>query len=118
MELEDYFDFDVSGQIRIRGTPLGVETILLSWLEGEYVCDLLRRHHPAVTLEQLCATVTYYLHNKTDMDAYLQRRRESLTVATNHEAAGKPLTPTAIRALRAHGLQGYLRTLDEMPARN
>lgn len=74
MELERYFTFLDPDDIRIRGTRIGIETVLDDYLSGVSPEEMVTRY-PSLTLEQVYATITYYLHNKTAVDAYLARWR-------------------------------------------
>ena len=74
MQLEDYFEFLSPEDIRIRGTRVGIESILLSYLAGASPEEIQRRY-PSVTLEQVYATVTYYLANRDGVQQYLDDHR-------------------------------------------
>lgn len=71
MQLEDYFDFLAPDDIRLRGTRIGIETILYDYLHGSQSPDVIARRYPSVSLEQVHATITYYLHNEESIRAYL-----------------------------------------------
>lgn len=71
MNLEDYFDFFGEDDIRIKGTRVGVETVLYDYVHRRQTPEEIAARYPAVTLEQVYATVLYYLHNRAKMDAYL-----------------------------------------------
>ena len=76
MKLEDYFDFLSPNDIRLKGTRVGIETILLDYLElGLFPEDIVLRY-PTLTLEQIYATITYYWHNQSQTELYLQAWRE------------------------------------------
>lgn len=75
MELESYFDFLSPEEIRIKGTRIGIETVLEDYLEGASPEEILLRY-PTLSLEQIHATITYYLHHQDTVDAYLARWRE------------------------------------------
>jgi uncharacterized protein (DUF433 family) len=76
MQLEDYFDFLAPNDIRVRGTRVGIETILSDYLElGLFPEDITLRY-PTLTLEAVYATITYYWRNKEQVDAYLRDWRE------------------------------------------
>lgn len=75
MQLETYFDFLSPEDIRIKGTRVGIEIILSDYLDG-YIPEEIARRYPAVSLEDIYAAITYYLHNQTSMDAYLEAWRE------------------------------------------
>ena len=59
MQLEDYFDFQASNDIRLKGSRIGIETILFDYLElGLFPEDLVVRY-PTLSLEEVYATITY-----------------------------------------------------------
>ena len=72
MTLEDYFDFVSADEIRLRGTRVGIEAILSEYLDG-VLPEEIALNYPPVTLEQVHATITYYLGNRTAVDQYLAR---------------------------------------------
>ena len=63
MELESYFDFISEDAIRIRGTRVGIETVVRDYLHGAGPEEIVL-HYPTLTLEQVHATITYYLANQ------------------------------------------------------
>jgi uncharacterized protein (DUF433 family) len=71
MQLEDYFDFLAPDDIRIKGHRIGIEDVLYEYIFNAKSPDELQRRFPTLTLEQIYATLTYYLHNKEKIDAYL-----------------------------------------------
>ncbi|MEI6046627.1 MAG: DUF433 domain-containing protein [Chloroflexota bacterium] len=75
MELENYFSFLGEKVIRIKGTRVGIENVIESYLEGSSPEELLLRY-PTVSLEQIDATITYYLANCGKVEAYIERVRE------------------------------------------
>ncbi|HRI55934.1 MAG TPA: DUF433 domain-containing protein [Anaerolineae bacterium] len=76
MQLEDYFDFLAPNDIRLKGHRIGIETILLDYLDlGLFPEDIVLRY-PSLNLEKVYATVTYYYRNQPKIDAYLQEYRE------------------------------------------
>ena len=74
INLNEYFDFLDSDDIRIKGTRVGIETILDDYLNAASPEEIAVRY-PTVTLEQVYATITYYLRNKHSIDQYLERWR-------------------------------------------
>ncbi|MBM4461169.1 MAG: DUF433 domain-containing protein [Chloroflexi bacterium] len=74
MELEHYFTFLDADDIRVKGTRVGIETVLDDYLNGASPEEIAARYR-SLTLEQVYATITYYLHNKAAVDAYLARWR-------------------------------------------
>lgn len=71
MQLEDYFDFLSANDIRLKGTRVGIETILSDYLHRSRSPEQISATYPSLTLEQVYATVTYYPHNKEAVDQYL-----------------------------------------------
>jgi uncharacterized protein (DUF433 family) len=69
MQLEDYFDFLAPDDIRIKGHRIGIDNILDYYLEG-YTPEEIVANLPTLSLEQVHATITFYLHNRAVMDAY------------------------------------------------
>lgn len=72
MELESYFDFVNENAIRIKGSRVGIEQVIRDYSEGsnpeEIVLDF-----PTLSLEEVYATITYYLANREKIDDYIQR---------------------------------------------
>lgn len=71
IKLEDYFEFDSADDIRIKGHRIGIEDILNYYLEG-YNPEEINNNLPTLTLEEIHATITYYLHNRSQIDRYLR----------------------------------------------
>ncbi len=75
MELERYFEFVGEDAIRIAGTRVGIETVVRDYLEGASPEEIVLRY-PTLSLEQVHATITYYLANRERVEAYLNRVRQ------------------------------------------
>lgn len=71
MELEHYFDFLRADDIRLKGTRIGIETILYAYIHQQRTAEEIARVYSQITLEQVYATILYYLHNQTQMTQYL-----------------------------------------------
>ena len=71
MVLDEYFDFLASNDIRIKGTRVGIETVLYDFIHQSKSPDAIAACYPSLTLEQVYATITYYLHNKEAVTRYL-----------------------------------------------
>ena len=72
MQLEDYFDFLGPDVIRIKGHRIGIEHVLAYYREG-FSPEQITQEFPGLSLEKIYATITYYLHNQAEVDAYLER---------------------------------------------
>ena len=102
MQLENYFDFYTPTDIRLKGTRIGIETILLDYLDLGLSPEEIALRYPVLTLEQVFATLTYYWRYQRQVDDYLnawkahgeqQRRRQ----------ATKP--PAVVQRLQARSQQ-------------
>lgn len=71
MQLEDYFDFQRPDDIRVKGTRVGIETILYDFIHRSRTPEEIANTYRTLTLEQVYATITYYLHNKEEVSAYI-----------------------------------------------
>lgn len=78
MQVQDYFDFFAPNDIRLKGTRLGIETILWDYLDLGLFAEQIAARYPTLTFEQVYATLTYYWHNKKEIDAYLRQIEEEI----------------------------------------
>ena len=70
MQLEDYFEFIADDAIRIAGTRVGLETVIDDYQKGA-TPEEIALHYPTLSLEQIYATITYYLANQEKVKAYI-----------------------------------------------
>ncbi len=73
--IKDYLDFLDPDDIRIKGTRVGIETVLDDYLNGVSPEEMAIRYS-ALTLEQIYATITYYLGHPDETGSYLRRWRK------------------------------------------
>lgn len=97
MQLEDYFDFLAPNDIRIKGTRIGIETILTDYLELGLFAEQIAARYPSLSVEQVYATLIYYWRNRAQMDAYL--RRVDQEIEHQRRQQGQQPTP-AVQQLR------------------
>lgn len=71
MQLEDYFNFLAPDDIRLKGTRVGIETILYAHHYRELRPEQIVREFPSLTLEQVYATLLYSLHYKEQVQKYM-----------------------------------------------
>ncbi|WP_242048618.1 MULTISPECIES: DUF433 domain-containing protein [Nostocales] len=72
MQLEDYFEFLNPDDIRIKGHRIGIDHVIQYYLQG-YSSEEILEELPSLNLEKIYATLTYYLQNRTEIDAYMLR---------------------------------------------
>ncbi|NJL20284.1 MAG: DUF433 domain-containing protein [Leptolyngbyaceae cyanobacterium SM1_3_5] len=77
MQLEDYFDFLAENDIRLKGTRVGIETVLHDFLYWKRSPEEIAQSYPTLTPEQVYATILYYLHNQEVMTQYLNEWQEN-----------------------------------------
>jgi uncharacterized protein (DUF433 family) len=103
MQLEDYFvtEAELGGadRIRVKGTRLAIDFILEAYLAGDSPEIIANYYHPLLRLEQVYATITYYLHKRQEVDAYLERNRKAQEAAYTEQQEQEP--SEAIRQLQA-----------------
>lgn len=68
----DYFEVVSRDEIRIRGTRVGIETVIQESQRG-LSAEGIAAQYPALSLEQIHATLTLYHHHQAAIDAYLRR---------------------------------------------
>ncbi len=71
MQLEDYFAFLEPHDIRLQGTRIGIETILYDYIFRARTPEEIEKSYTSLTLDQVYATILYYLRNQEAMDEYL-----------------------------------------------
>ncbi|MBS1253701.1 MAG: hypothetical protein MAG451_02754 [Anaerolineales bacterium] len=71
MKLEDYFNFLAPNDIRIKGTRIGIETILYDFIHRSQTPEEIANTYPSLSLEQVYATILYYLHDKEAVRDYM-----------------------------------------------
>jgi uncharacterized protein (DUF433 family) len=57
MQLEDYFNFLALDDIRVKGTRIGIETILYDFIHRKRSPEQIAQTYPSLTLEQVYATI-------------------------------------------------------------
>ena len=70
--LEDNFMFLAENDIRLKGTRVGIETILYEYIHNSKLPEVIANHYYySLTVEQVYATILYYLQNQEEVGAYL-----------------------------------------------
>ena len=73
MQLEEYFDFLSADDIRIKGPRVGIETVLYDFIHRSRSAEEIAASYPSVTLEQVYATILYYVRNRKPVERYLEK---------------------------------------------
>ena len=70
--LEDNFMFLAENDIRLKGTRVGIETILYEYIHNSKLPEVIADHYYySLTVEQVYATILYYLQNQEKVGTYL-----------------------------------------------
>ena len=77
MQLEEYFKFLAPNDIRLNGTRIGIETILYEYIYRARTPEEIAQIYTSLTLEQVYATILYYLHNSEAVSNYISDWLES-----------------------------------------
>jgi uncharacterized protein (DUF433 family) len=64
------------GVYYVPGTKISLDSIVHSFLEGVSP-EGIREHFPRLSLQQIYGAISFYLDNKVEVDAYLERQEEA-----------------------------------------
>ena len=101
MQLEDYFDFLAPDDIRIKGSRIGIESVLYEYIHREQSPEAIATRFPTLTLEQVYATILYYLHNREKIEAYIADWLEYGRRMREAQDRNPPPVVVRLRALKA-----------------
>jgi len=76
MLLEDYFDFLSPDDIRIKGHRIGIQDVIKYYLSG-YSPEEILEELPSLNSEKIYAVITYYWHNRAQIDEYMFHLEQS-----------------------------------------
>jgi len=102
MNIEEYFDFLRPEDIRLKGTRIGIESILYEYLHRGRTAEEIAARFPTVTLEQVYATILYYLQNKEAVSHYVADWLEWGGAMRDEQERNLPPAITRLRALKAN----------------
>ena len=75
MDASDYIE-QHDGGYWVRGARVSLDSVVYRFLEGLSPESIQSDCFPVLTLEQVYGAITYYLHHRTELDAYLQQADE------------------------------------------
>ena len=99
--LEDYFEFLTSDDIRLKGSRIGIESILYEYIYRAQSPETIQETFPSLTLEQVYATILYYLRNKQSVEQYLVEWLEFGRHARSEQEQNPSPVVTRLRTLKA-----------------
>jgi uncharacterized protein (DUF433 family) len=71
LDLESYFDHLAPDDIRIKGTRIGIESVLYEYVHWGQTAEAIAARFPTLSLEQVYATILWYLHDRERLETYL-----------------------------------------------
>jgi len=71
--LEDYFDFWGPDDIRIKGHRISIDDVIRYYWDHPSPSEIQKRF-PTLTVEEIFASITYYLLNRAVLDDMLYRQ--------------------------------------------
>jgi len=110
MQIEDYFNFLAPNDVRIKGTRVGIETILYDYIYKSLSPEDIAAQYPSLTLEQVHATITYYLHNKAKVTAYLSNWLEGVDRKWNEQNRNPSPAILKLRQIAAERQTASIKT--------
>ena len=100
-QLTDYFNFITPDNIRLKGTMIVIKTILYEYSDRALTPEEIAQTYPSLTLEQVYATILYYLHNKETISNYLKNWIEHGHRMREQQRLNPPPVSEKFRQLRA-----------------
>lgn len=85
---------DPDGVVRVGGTRVTLDTVIAAFNEGA-TPEEIAQQYPSLQLADVYAVIGYYLHRRTEADAYLHQRREQAQ-QVRQQNEGR-FTPAGIR---------------------
>ena len=119
MQLEEYFDFQqmeippfgMVETIRVKGTRIDIDFVVDPYLRGDSPERIFQGYRHSLSLEQVYATITYYLQNKIRIDEYLRRGKEICEYHyQEHLKKGPSEVEIRLRNLKAQKEKGIVVT--------
>lgn len=99
MNINDYFQILAPDDIRIQGTRIGIETILYEYIYRARTPEEICQDLDSLTLEQVYATILYYLNNQERINAYLADWLHAYYQAKQHQQQNPFPTQTRLKNL-------------------
>ncbi|NJM71958.1 MAG: DUF433 domain-containing protein [Scytonema sp. RU_4_4] len=100
-QITDYFNFLTPADIRLKGSRIGIETILYEYIDRGRTPEEIAQIYISLTLEQVYATILYYLQNQEVVSAYMKNWIEHGHKMREEQRLNPPPVSEKLRQLRA-----------------
>lgn len=101
INLESYFDILAPDDIRIKGARIGIESVLYEYVHRGQTPEAIAARFPSLTLEQVYATILWYLHDRKRLTDYLADWLAFSSTAREHQERNPPPVILTLRQLKA-----------------
>ena len=88
-------DATPDGVVRVGGTRLTLDTVVAAFLEGA-TAEEIAQQYPVLALADVYAAIGYYLRHRSEVEAYLDQRRQTAERVRGENATR--FDPAGIRA--------------------
>jgi uncharacterized protein (DUF433 family) len=92
-----YIREDENGVLRVGNTRVMLDSVLAAFQQG-HSPETIRQQYPALNLEEVYGSITYYLAHRNEIDAYLRRQD---AVWDEWEAHSRDRSSAVVERLRA-----------------
>jgi uncharacterized protein (DUF433 family) len=99
--IESYFEFLAPDDIRLKGSRIGIESVLYEYIHRRQTPEAIAARFPTLTLAQVYATILYYLRNRAEIDAYLADWLAFSHAARAEQARNPPPIVLKLQRLKA-----------------
>lgn len=87
------------GTYRIHGTRISLDSVVYAFLNGE-TAESIAQAFPLLTLEQVYGAITYYLANRSEIDAYLHQGEADFDALRRRTHQADPMFLQKLKAAR------------------
>jgi uncharacterized protein (DUF433 family) len=82
---------DFEGVIRVSNTRVTLDTLVFAFNQG-HTAEEIAQQYPTVPLADVYSVIGYYLHNRNEIDSYLEKRQEEAQkIQKENEARYSPI---------------------------
>ncbi|MDF5736010.1 MAG: DUF433 domain-containing protein [Nostoc sp.] len=99
-EIREYFNFLSSEDIRLKESRIGIETILYEYIDCGRSPEEIAQIYKSISLEQVYATILYYLQNKETISVYMRNWIEHGHIMREQQRLNPPPVSDKLRQLR------------------
>jgi uncharacterized protein (DUF433 family) len=99
-DIADYFNFLSHGDIRLKNSRIGIENILYEYIDCGRSPEEIAQIYQSISLEEVYATILYYLQNQETVSAYMKNWLEHGHRMREQQRLNPPPISEKLRQLR------------------